>query len=59
MSLEEYKDLKKERLEDGEKANKHYKSVDLPGQRSMEVDPDGVRARIAAMKKETEKPNHH
>lgn len=58
MSLEEYKQLKEERISEGEKAAEHYKSVDLPGQRSMEVDTDNLRARIAAMKAEREKPNH-
>lgn len=58
MSLKEYEDLDKIRLEEGVKSNKHYKSVDLPGQRSMDKSTEEVRARIAAMKKEREKPNH-
>lgn len=58
MSLDDYKKLDAERLADGEKAAAHYKSVDLPGQRSMENDADGLRERIAAMKAEKAKPNH-
>ena len=58
MSLDEYKKLKAERLDDGEKAKAHYKSVNLPGDRSMEKDTEGLRARIAAMKAEKAKPNH-
>jgi hypothetical protein len=58
MSLEEYKKLKEERLKEGEEAKAHYKSVNLPGDRTMEVQTDDVRARIAEMKKEKEKPNH-
>jgi len=58
MSLNEYKELKEERLADGEKANAHYKSVNLPGDTSKEVDTESVRDRIARMKQEQEKPNH-
>ena len=58
MSLDEYKKLKEERLEDGKKATEHYKSVNLPGDRSMEIDTEGLRERIAAMKAERAKPNH-
>ncbi len=58
MSLDEYKKLKEERLSEGEKANAHYKSVNLPGDRSMEKDTEALRQRIAEMKKEREKPNH-
>lgn len=55
MSLKEYEDLKKIRLDAGEKSRAHYKSVDLPGQRTRKVDSvDAVRARIAAMKAERE-----
>ncbi len=58
MSLDEYKELDKIRLEDGEKSRAHYKSVDLPGTRTKGVDADAVRKRIADMKKEREMPNH-
>lgn len=55
MSLKEYEDLKKIRLEEGAASNKHYKSVDLPGDRSFDKAADEVRARIAAMKIEKDK----
>lgn len=56
MSLKEYEDLKKIRLEAGEKSRAHYKSVDLPGQRVKKVDSvDDIKARIAAMKAEKDK----
>jgi len=57
MSLKEYEDLKKIRLEEGKKSNAHYKSVDLPGKRTMENPADQVRARIAAMKAERDAAN--
>ncbi|MFT4665451.1 MAG: hypothetical protein ACI9RM_000978 [Ulvibacter sp.] len=55
MSLKDYEELKKVRLEEGAKSNAHYKSVDLPGRRSLEKPADEVRARIAAMKIEKDK----
>jgi hypothetical protein len=59
MSLnEEYKKLDKERLEDAKKAKEHYESVNLPGDRTFEVQTDAVRDRIAKMKIEKAKPNH-
>jgi len=58
MSLDDYKKLDAERLDEGKKAAAHYKSVNLPGDRSMEKDTEGLRARIAAMKEEKAKPNH-
>ena len=55
MSLKEYEELKKIRLEEGEKSRAHYKSVDLPGTRKTEGNSaSDVKARIAAMKKERE-----
>lgn len=55
MSLKEYEELKKIRLEEGEKSRAHYKSVDLPGTRKKEGNSSSdVKARIAAMKKERE-----
>lgn len=58
MSLKEYEDLKKIRLEEGEKSRAHYKSVDLPGQRNKDTNDadsaNAVKARIAAMKAERE-----
>lgn len=59
MSLKEYEDLKKIRLEEGAASNKHYKSVDLPGQRTMDKTTEEVRARIAAMKIEKDKIYNH
>jgi hypothetical protein len=56
MSLEDYKKLDAERIAEGKKANEHYKSVDLPGQRTMDSDVTALRARIAAMKAERAKP---
>ena len=58
MSLADYKKLKEERLKEGEMAKAHYKSVNLPGDRTMEVQTDSVRDRIAKMKIEKAKPNH-
>lgn len=59
MSLnEEYKKLKKERLEDAKKAKEHYDSVNLPGDRTFEVQTEALRERIEKMKKEKAKPNH-
>lgn len=55
MSLKEYEELKKIRLEEGEKSRAHYKSVDLPGSRKKEGNSaSDVKARIAAMQKERE-----
>lgn len=58
MTIEEDKIRDAERLEDAKKAAEHYKSVNLPGDRSMAVDTENLRARIAEMKKEKAKPNH-
>lgn len=57
MSLKEYEELKEIRLEEGKKSNAHYKSVDLPGKRTMDKPADEVRARIAAMKAERDAAN--
>ena len=59
MSLKEYEDLDKIRLEEGEKSRAHYKSLNLPGDRKKTgVDIAAARKRIADMAKEREKPNH-
>jgi len=56
MSLtKEYKELDEIRLADGKKAAEHYKSVDLPGTRTMSTDGSSARERIAAMKEFKEK----
>ena len=57
-TLKEYQEQEKERQEVAGETQKHYLSVNLPGDRTMEVDTDGVRERIAAMKAEKAKPNH-
>ena len=58
MSLQEYKDQEKERQEVGKKSREHYASLNLPGDRVKNEGPEGVRARIAAMKEELKVPNH-
>ena len=55
MSLKDYEELKKIRLAEGAASNAHYKSVDLPGRRTLEKPADEVRARIKAMKAEKDK----
>ena len=55
MSLKEYEDLDKIRLEEGEKSRAHYKSLNLPGDRVKEGDISAARQRIAEMAKEREK----
>ncbi|MEL6970304.1 MAG: hypothetical protein AAFZ63_00880 [Bacteroidota bacterium] len=57
-TLKEYQDQEKERQEVAGETNQHYLSVNLPGDRSMTVETESVRARIAAMKVEKDKPNH-
>ena len=59
MSLKEYEDLDKIRLEEGKKSREHYKSLNLPGDRvKLKGDISAARKRIAEMAKEREKPNH-
>jgi hypothetical protein len=57
MSLKEYEDLDKIRLEEGKKSREHYKSLNLPGDRTkLEGDEiSEARKRIAEMAKEREK----
>ena len=57
-TLKEYQDQEKDRQEVASETQKFYLSVNLPGDRSMEVDTEGVRKRIEAMKEEKAKPNH-
>ncbi len=55
MSLKEYEDLDKIRLEEGQKSRAHYNSVNLPGDRVKKIsDIEAARKRIADMKKERE-----
>ena len=59
MSLKEYEELDKIRLEEGKKSREHYKSLNLPGDRKKTgVDIEAARKRLAEMAKEREKPNH-
>ena len=56
MSLKEYEELDKIRLEAGEKSRAHYKSLNLPGDRvKLEGSISAARQRIAEMAKEREK----
>ena len=53
MSLKEYEDLDKIRLEEGKKSREHYKSLNLPGDRKKTgVDIAAARKRLAEMAKE-------
>lgn len=52
----EYEELDKERLAAGEKSRAHYKSLNLPGDRTKKSDTAAVKARVAAMKLERDKP---
>ncbi len=53
MSLKEYEDLDKIRLEEGKKSREHYKSLNLPGDRTKTgVDIAAARKRLAEMAKE-------
>ncbi len=58
MSLKEYEDLDKIRLEEGKKSRAHYKSLNLPGDRKKTgVDIAAARKRIAEMAEERKKAN--
>ena len=57
-TLKEYEELDKIRKEEGEKSNAHYKSVNLPGDRTFDHSIEDARAMVEAMKKEKAKPNH-
>ena len=58
MSLKEYDDLEKIRQEAGKKSRAHYKSLNLPGDRTkLDGDIAAAKKRIAEMakfKKESE-----
>ena len=55
MSLKEYEDLDKIRLEEGKKSRDHYKSVNLTGDRVRKIDDiEAARKRLAQMAKERE-----
>lgn len=55
---DQFKPSDEVRLKDGKEANAHYKSINLPGDRTYGVDVDDVRARIAEMAKVKALPNH-
>ena len=59
MSLKEYEDLDKIRLEAGKKSRAHYASLDLPGTRTLGADAEAeaARKRIEEMRKERENSN--
>lgn len=58
MSLKDYEDLDKIRLEEGLKSRAHYKSVNLPGDRvKTGGDIAAARKRLAAMAKERKDAN--
>jgi len=58
MSLKEYEDLDKIRLEEGKKSRAHYKSLNLPGDRTKTgVDIAAARKRIKEMAEERKKAN--
>jgi len=58
MSLKEYEDLDKIRIEEGKKSRAHYKSLNLPGDRKkLEGNISAARARIAKMAEERKKAN--
>jgi len=55
MSLnKEIKELDELRKKEGEEALAFYKTVDLPGTRTMNTPIEEARARVAAMKAERE-----
>ena len=58
MSLKEYKENEETRQDEAKKASAHYKSVNLPGDRTFGVDADAVRKRLAEMKEAAAQPNH-
>jgi len=58
MSLKEYEDLDKIRLEAAAKSKAHYKSINVPGDRTKTgVDIVAARKRIAEMAKERKDAN--
>jgi len=55
MSLtKEYEELDKIRLAAGEKSRAHYKSLNLPGDRTKKKETASVRDRVAALKADRE-----
>ena len=56
--LKEYKELEEKRQEEAKKASKHYKSVNLPGDRTFNVNVEEIRKHIEEMKKVKALPNH-
>ena len=59
MSLtREYKEQEVQRQEEAKKSRDHYKKVNLPGDRTVEVNIDHIRENIDEMKKDSEIPLH-
>jgi hypothetical protein len=56
--LKEYKELEEKRQQEAQKASKHYKSVNLPGDRTVNVNVEEIRKHIEEMKKVKALPNH-
>lgn len=56
--LKEYKEQEEKRQEVAKQAADHYKSVDLPGTRTFQVDIEAIRKQIEEMKKVKALPNH-
>lgn len=56
--LKEYKEQETHRQEVAKEAASHYKSVNLPGTRTFQVNLEEVRKHIEEMKKVKALPNH-
>lgn len=56
--LKEYKEQEEKRQEVAKEAAAFYKSVNLPGTRTFNVDLAAVRKHIEEMKKVKDLPNH-
>ncbi len=56
--LKEYKEQEEKRQEVAKEAAKHYKSVNLPGDRTFQVNIEEIRKHIEEMKKVKALPNH-
>jgi hypothetical protein len=59
MSLtKEYKEQEVHRQQEAKKSLDHYKRVNLPGDRTFEVNIDQIRDHIEELKKDSEIPLH-
>ena len=56
--LKEYKELEAIRQAELEKSRAHYLKANVPGNRTMDVDAEAVRKRIAEMSEVKALPNH-